>query len=79
MPSATLTARVSRLEAIVESFGQKLPLHAKPTPKRGSKPPRSFRMKSLSAPPLEGLPADLSIGTREKARDIFKARHATHR
>jgi hypothetical protein len=36
-------------------------------------------MKSLSTPPLKGLPADLSIGTREKARDLAKARHAAHR
>jgi hypothetical protein len=79
MPSATLTDRVSRLEAIVESLTQKLPAPQKPVSKRGSKPPRAFRMKSLSTPPLQGLPADLSIGTREKARDLAKARHAAHR
>jgi hypothetical protein len=79
MSSATLTARVSRLEAVVKSLTQKLTTRQKPAPKRGGNASRSFRMKSLSTPPLEGLPADLSIGTREKARDLAKARHAGHR
>ena len=79
MSTSTLTSRVSRLEAMVDSLAQKLMESKKPASRRSNKPARAFRMKSLSTPPLEGLPTDLSIGTREKVRDLVKARHAAHR
>jgi hypothetical protein len=36
-------------------------------------------LKAAMRPALEGLPADLSVGTREKVRMIVAKRHAAHR
>jgi hypothetical protein len=36
-------------------------------------------LKAAARPPLEGLPANLSIGTRERVRELIAARHAANR
>jgi hypothetical protein len=36
-------------------------------------------LKAAGRPALEGLPADLSIGTKERVRALFAKRHAASR
>jgi hypothetical protein len=36
-------------------------------------------LKAAERPALEGLPADLSVGTREQVRMLVAKRHAAHR
>ncbi len=36
-------------------------------------------LKAAGRPALEGLPADLSIGTKERARALIARRHAANR
>ena len=69
MATATLAARVAKLEKAV----------AKLTEKRAGTLRTKRKLKSLSRPPLQGLPSDLSEGTRQKVQDLIIRRHATDR
>jgi hypothetical protein len=40
---------------------------------------RRRKLKAASRPALEGLPAGLSVGTRERVRALVRSRHATDR
>ena len=45
-----------------------------------SAPARMRRgLKAASRPALEGLPVDLSVGTRERVRSLVAKRHAANR
>ena len=48
---------------------------------RQSKPskPTHRRLKAASYPPLDGLPADLSVNTRQKVKALITRKHATDR
>lgn len=46
---------------------------------RSTSAKRRRGLKAAVRPALEGLPADLSVGTRERVRALVARRHATNR
>lgn len=70
MATATLAARVAQLEETVAKLVEQRPTTSAVTLRKGRK------LKSLSRPPLQGLPADLSenngFQNRQPGRDDWK-------
>lgn len=73
MTTATLAARVAKLEKTVAMLMEQRASAAPPAPRKTRK------LKALSRPPLQGLPADLSENTRQKVRAMILSRHAADR
>ena len=76
---------LTEIEAAVESLPRRqkkelLAFLANQLEQAGLKRARTRRgLKAAERPPLEGLPADLSIGTKERVRALVAKRHAAHR
>lgn len=76
---------LTEIEAAVETLppGQKKELLVFLAEQLGHKVqprPRSRRgLKAAKRPAIEGLPADLSSGTKERVRALLAERHAAHR
>lgn len=76
---------IEELESVVSRLPQRqrrelLAFLANQLERAGMKRARTRRgLKAAGRAPLQGLPADLSTGTKERVRTMVAKRHAAHR
>jgi hypothetical protein len=67
---AVMALPVHEQKALLELLAHRLERRAPMKRRRG--------LKADARPALEGLPSDLSVGTRERVRDLVARRHAAN-